>query len=197
MGTNNDISLSKYNALGVQQWEVFYNNGGNDTPVKVEIGESSNVYVTGNSQVGSVNKALVANIEAYKASYCDYPGVKHQQYGYIEFLNRNFTSFISMTAKPSENTWKINDFRFSAQQQAVIDQMKNDDSKCQSKPDLAVKEKVKYQIGDKVTVQFSNGARPCIIDKTDPNMDTRYSVKIEGDTSGKAYWIDDTFISKR
>jgi len=140
---------------------------------------------------------VVANIEAYKASYCDYPGVKHQQYGYIEFLNRNFTSFISMTAKPSGNTWKITDFRFSAQPQAVIDQMKNDDSKCQSKPDLTVKEKVKYQIGDKVTVQFSNGARPCTIDKIDPNMDTRYSVKIEGDTSGRAYWIDDTFISKR
>lgn len=140
---------------------------------------------------------LVANIEAYKASYCDYPGVKHQQYGYIEFLNRNFTSFISMTAKPAGNTWKITDFRFSAQPQAIIDQMKNDDSKCQSKPDLTVKEKVKYQIGDKVNVRFSNGSRPCFIDKIDPNMDNRYFVKIEGDTSGKGYWIDESFISKR
>lgn len=140
---------------------------------------------------------VVENLEAYKSSYCIYPGVKHQQYGYIEFLNRNFTSYISMTAKPSGNTWKITDFRFTAQTQTIIDQMKNDDSKCQSKPDLTVKEKVRYQIGDKVTVKFSNGARPCIVDKIDPNMDTRYFVKIEGDASGKGYWIDDAFITKR
>jgi hypothetical protein len=140
---------------------------------------------------------VVANLEAYKSSHCTYPGVKHQQYGYIEFLNRNFTSYISMTAKPNGNTWKITDFRYTAQAQNVIDQMKNDDSKCQSKPDLTVKEKVRYQIGDKVTVKFSNGNRQCIIDKIDPNMDNRYFVKIEGDTSGKGYWIEDTFITKR
>lgn len=102
-----------------------------------------------------------------------------------------------MTAKPNGNTWKITDFRYTAQAQNVIDQMKNDDSKCQSKPDLTVKEKVRYQIGDKVTVKFSNGNRQCIIDKIDPNMDNRYFVKIEGDTSGKGYWIEDTFITKR
>jgi len=139
---------------------------------------------------------LVENLHVYQDSYCEYPGVKHQQEGNIEFLNKNFTSFVTMTAKPAGNTWKIVDFRFTAQNQAMVEQMKGDLSKCQPKPDLTVKEKVSYQVGDKVNVKFSNGTRACVIDKRDPNMETRYFVKIEGDASGRGYWVEDAHISK-
>ena len=59
-GSNLDISLSKFDAFGSFVWEKIYDNGGDDTPLKVEIGESNNIYLTGNSDVGSTNKALIA-----------------------------------------------------------------------------------------------------------------------------------------
>jgi hypothetical protein len=140
---------------------------------------------------------LVANADKYKKAFCPYPGVKAEQYGQIEFLNRTLTNYVTMTGKPVDGTWKIVDFRFSPPSDVMLHQMEGNDTNCQPKPDLTVKEVIRYKVGDKVTVQFSNGTRPCTIDKTDPNMETRYSVKIDGDTSGRAYWIEDTFISKR
>ncbi len=58
-GSNMDISVSKFDNFGNLQWEQIYDNGGNDRPIKIEIGESSNIYVTGNSQVSGTNKGLV------------------------------------------------------------------------------------------------------------------------------------------
>lgn len=139
---------------------------------------------------------LVANIDKYKKAFCPYPGVKAEQYGQIEFLNRTFTNYVTMTAKPVDGTWKIVDFRFSPPNDAMLKQMEGNDTNCQPKPDLSVKEVVRYKVGEKVTVQFSNGARACTIDKIDPNMNNRYFVKIVGDNSGKGYWIDQSFISR-
>jgi hypothetical protein len=140
---------------------------------------------------------LVANIDKYKKAFCPYPGVKAEQYGQIEFLNRSFTNYVTMTGKPVDGTWKIVDFRFSPPNDAMLKQMEGNNTNCQPKPDLTVKEIAKYKVGEKVTVQFSNGARACTINKTDPNFDTRYFVKIEGDSSGKGYWVDASFIGKR
>lgn len=140
--------------------------------------------------------SLVANADKYKKAFCPYPGVKAEQYGQVEFLNRTFTNYVTMTGKPVDGTWKIVDFRFSPPNDAMLKQMEGNDTKCQPKPDLTVKEVIYYKIGEKVTVQFSNGARVCTIDKTDPNFDTRYFVKIDGDSSGKGYWMDASFISK-
>jgi hypothetical protein len=139
---------------------------------------------------------LVANIDKYKRAFCVYPGVKAEQYGQIEFLNRTFNNYVTMTGKPVDGTWKIVDFRFSPPNDAMLKQMEGNDTNCQPKPDLSVKEVVRYKVGEKVKVQFSNGARACTIDKIDPNMDNRYFVKIVGDNSGKGYWIDQSFISK-
>jgi hypothetical protein len=75
--------------------------------------------------------------------------------------------------------------------------MKNNDSNCQQKPDLEVKAVERFNAGDKVNVQFSNGTRACKIDKIDPNDSNRYFVKIDGDTSGKGYWVDVSFITKK
>jgi hypothetical protein len=139
---------------------------------------------------------LVANSEKYKIAYCDYPGVKAEQYGQIEFLNRTLTNFVTFTGKPAEGTWKLIDFRFVPDNGDMLVKMKGNNANCQSKPDLNMKEVMKYKIGEKVTVQFSNGARKCIVVKVDPDMDNRYFVKIVSDISGKGYWIDGSFISK-
>ncbi len=138
---------------------------------------------------------LVANADKYKKAYCEYPGVKAEQYGQIEFLNRSFSNYVTFTGKPVDGTWKLVDFRFVPDNDAALAKMVGDDSKCQPKPDLAVKEVLRYKVGDKVIVQFSNGSRPCTIDKTDPNFADRYFVKIDDDTSGKGYWINDTYIT--
>ncbi len=140
---------------------------------------------------------LVANADKYKIAFCLYPGVKAEQYGQVEFLNRTFTNYVTMTGKPVDGTWKIVDFRFSPPNDAMLKQMEGNDTNCQPKPDLTVKEVIYYKVGDKVNVQFSNGTFPCTIDKTDPNFDTRYFVKLDSDKSGKGYWVDASFISKK
>lgn len=140
---------------------------------------------------------LVAHAAEYKKAFCPYPGVKAEQYGQIEFLNRTFTNYVTMTGKPVDGTWKIVDFRFSPPNDAMLKQMEGNDTNCQPKPDLTVKEMVKFKVGDKVQVQFSNGTFPCTIDKTDPNFDNRYFVKLDSDKSGKGYWVDASFISKK
>ncbi len=140
---------------------------------------------------------LVANADKYKIAFCLYPGVKTEQYGHIEFLNRTFSNYVTMTGKPVDGTWKIVDFRFSPPNDAMLKQMQGNDANCQPKPVLTVKEVIRYKVGDKVNVQISNGTFPCTIDKTDPNFDTRYFVKLDSDKSGKGYWVDASFISKK
>ncbi len=140
---------------------------------------------------------LVANAAAYKAAYCPTPAVKHYQTGQIEFFDREMRNFVTYTAKQSGNTWKMIDFRFVPANASDFDRLKTNYSNCQAQPDLEVKEVVSYQVGDKVNVQFSNGTFPCTIDKLDPDNSNRYFVKIDTDKSGRGYWMDDTFISKR
>ena len=70
-GSNADISVSKFDALGNLQWEQTYNNGGEDIPLHVSIGESGNVYVTGNSEVSGINKGLVLKYDATGALQWD------------------------------------------------------------------------------------------------------------------------------
>ncbi len=140
---------------------------------------------------------LVEKANAYKEMFCQYPGVKAYQTGQIEFLDRELRSYMTMTAVQRGSTWKLIDFKFYPADSDVLQRMKNNDSNCQQKPDLEVKAVERFNAGDKVNVQFSNGTRACKIDKIDPNDSNRYFVKIDGDTSGKGYWVDVSFITKK
>jgi len=139
---------------------------------------------------------LVEHANAYKAMFCEYPGVKAHQTGQIEFLDREFRSFATITAVQRGNTWKLLDFKFFPADEESLERMKSNNTNCQQKPDLGASVPESFKVGDAVKVAFSNGTRDCTIDKIDPNNPNRYFVKIDGDNSGKGYWVDGSFISK-
>ncbi len=58
-GASLDISVTKFDVLGNLLWEKTYDNGGDDIPLNIEIGESDNIYVTGNSEDGGTPKGLI------------------------------------------------------------------------------------------------------------------------------------------
>jgi len=140
---------------------------------------------------------LVENANAYKSMFCEYPGVKAHQTGQIEFLDREFRSYATITAIQRGNTWKLLDYKFYPADAQNLERMKSNSTNCQQKPNLEVKVQERFNVGDVVNVAFSNGTRECKIDKLDPDYSNRYFVKIVGDNSGKGYWVDVTFITKK
>jgi hypothetical protein len=128
--------------------------------------------------------------------FCEYPGVKAHQTGQIEFLDREFRSYATITAVQRGNTWKLLDYKFFPADEESLERMKLNNTNCQQKPDLGVTIQESFKVGDAVKVAFSNGTRDCTIDKLDPDNSNRYFVKIVGDNSGKGYWVDGSFITK-
>lgn len=139
---------------------------------------------------------LVEHANAYKSMFCEYPGVKAHQTGQIEFLDREFRSYATITAIQRGNTWKLLDYKFFPADEESLERMKLNNTNCQQKPDLGATIQESFKVGDAVKVAFSNGTRDCTIDKLDPDNSNRYFVKIVGDNSGKGYWVDGSFITK-
>ena len=96
-----------------------------------------------------------------------------------------------------DQKWKIQEISYYAPKPAEQERMKNMTANCGEKPDLTVRKVVSYNIGDKVNAKFSNGTFPAYITKKDPNRKNRYFIKLDGDNSGKGYWMEEQFFTPR
>jgi len=139
---------------------------------------------------------VARNVEAYQAAFCPTPTTKAYQTSRIEFFDRELRSFVELSAIQRGNTWKLTTIRFAPANKTDWVRLKAIETNCQGKPELAVQKVESFAVGDKVSVQFSNGTFPCTITKLDTDNENRYFVKLDNDNSGKGYWIDANFISK-
>ncbi len=136
---------------------------------------------------------LINNLKTYQYTFCQYPVVKDEQAGMIYFYNKDKSRFVRMTAKEESGTWKIKVIDYSPASQAEVNRLHKLVGNCAEKPDLEVKEKVSYQIGDIVDVHYSNGDYPAEIKKKDTSFDNRYYITFL--SGGKSQWINDDQFS--
>ena len=136
---------------------------------------------------------LINNLQSYQYTFCQYPKVKDEQSGMIYFYNKDKSRFVRMTAKEEMGTWKIKVIEYSPASTAEINRLKNLSGNCSEKPDLAVTEKVSYEIGDLVDVHYSNGDATAKIKKKDTSFDNRYYITFLD--NGKSQWINDDQFS--
>ncbi len=134
---------------------------------------------------------VATNHDAYKGAHCMYPNVKSHQYGMIIFFDKENRRELSFRGTQSGDTWKLTEVGFYPAKEDELARMKANDASCSEKPDLTVREVKTYVIGDRVNGKFSNGTFPGFIEKLDPNMPNRYFMKLDGDNSGKGYWMDE------
>ena len=136
---------------------------------------------------------LIDNLKSYQYTFCQYPKVKDEQAGMIYFYNKDNTRFVRMTAKEEAGTWKIKVIDYTPASQAEINRLHKLVGNCADKPDLEVKEKVSYNIGDIVNIKYSNGTFAAEIKKKDTSFDNRYYITfVEG---GKSQWMNDDNFS--
>lgn len=157
--------------------------------------EKSNVVM--NSGTQEWFDQLTNNLDAYKGAHCQYPSVKHQQTGQIEFYDKENRRILRFTGSKTGDTWTLNEVSFYPAKASELTRMKNNNANCQEKPNLTVRKVVAYNIGDKINAKFSNGTFPAYIDKKDPNFSNRYFIKLENDNSGKGYWMTEDFFTPR
>ena len=136
---------------------------------------------------------LINNLKSYQYTFCQYPKVKDEQAGMIYFYNKDNTRFVRMTAKEEAGTWKIKVIDYTPASQAEINRLHKLVGNCADKPDLEVKEKVSYNIGDIVNVKYSNGTFAAEIKKKDTSFDNRYYITFLD--SGKSQWMNDDNFS--
>ena len=134
---------------------------------------------------------LIENHEAYKGAHCMYPTVKAHQKGMITFYDKEDRRMLTMEAEQSGDTWMLTEISFYAAKSSEIESMKSLDGNCGEKPDLTVRKVLTYKVGDKVLGTFSNGEYAGYIEKLDPNIPSRYFMKLDGDNSGKGYWMNE------
>jgi len=136
---------------------------------------------------------LINNLKAYQYTYCQYPKVKEEQEGSITFYDKDRYRSTRMRAYEEGGTWKIGLIYFIPPAQEEINKLAKTVGNCAEKPNLEVKEKINYNIGDIVDVKFSNGTFAGEIDKKDSNFDNRYYVKLLDD--GRGYWVNDDTLT--
>ena len=157
--------------------------------------ENSNLILT--QWTGRWYKTLIDGHEAYKVAYCDYPAVQHYQAGQIVFYDKENRRQLRFVGSYEDGTWKLQEIGFYAAKKDEQERMKTMTQNCGEKPNLTVRKIIAYNIGDKVNAKFSNGTFPAYITKKDPNMSDRYFIKLDGDNSGKGYWMKEQFFTPR
>ena len=152
----------------------------------------SSVVMTSRTQ-GWFDK-LINNHDAYKTAHCQYPTVKHEQAGQIEFYDKENRRILRFTGSKSGDTWTLNLISFYPAKASDLTRMKNNNANCKGKPNLTVRKIIAYNIGDKINAKFSNGTFPAFIEKKDPSFSNRYYIKLERDPKGRGYWMtEDNF----
>ena len=129
------------------------------------------------------------NISAYQKTHCLYPSVKEEQYGAISFYDKEKRRNTRFVGSLEDGTWKIRTITYYPASTDEVQRMEGIQGNCEGKPDLAVKEDKKYEIGDVVDVTVSNTIYTAKVVKKDASYDNRYYVKcINFDRS---YWVND------
>ncbi len=138
---------------------------------------------------------VVNNLSTYQKTFCNYPMIKEEQSGQIAFYDKERYKNVKFVVAEEDGTWKVNNIYYYPSAKEDADRMATINGTCSEKPDLTVKEVIRYEIGDAVNARFSNGTYPAIINKKDSNFPNRYYVKLEDDGSG--YWMTDEFLTPR
>jgi hypothetical protein len=136
---------------------------------------------------------LINNLNAYQATYCQYPKVKEEQEGSVTFYDKEHYHSTRMRAYEENGTWKIGLIYFIPPTQEEINKLASMAGNCAEKPNLEVKERIAYKIGDIVDVKFSNGTFAGEIEQKDSNFDNRYYVKLLN--GGHGYWVNDDTLT--
>ncbi len=131
---------------------------------------------------------IINNLSKYQNSFCEYPIIKDEQYGMIYFYNKDKSKFARMTASEMDGTWKLKLIEFYPPSDDDVNRLSKISGNCGEKPDLEIKEVIKYEIGDKVDVSLSHGMYQGEIVKKDASFDNRYFVKV---SDGRSYWLTD------
>jgi len=132
---------------------------------------------------------IIDNLNSFQNTYCQYPIVKQEQEGAISFYDKEKSKNIRYRGVEENGTWKIKEISYYIPSQEAINRLQKKVGDCAQKPNLEVKEKINYNIGDMVDIQFSNGTFPAEVNKKDTNFENRYYVKLLDD--GRGYWVTD------
>lgn len=132
---------------------------------------------------------IIDNLGAFQNTYCQYPIIKEEQSGAISFYDKDKSKSIRYRGIAENGTWKLKEIVYYVPSQDAINRLTGKVGNCTEKPNLEVKTKINYQIGDIVDVKFSNGTFAAEVNKKDTSFDNRYYVKLlEG---GSGYWVTD------
>ena len=130
---------------------------------------------------------LINNLKSYQYTFCQYPQVKDEQTGAIYFYNKDKSKFVRMTASQENGTWKLDVIDYYPPSQDLVNRLWKTKGNCTQKPDLSIKAKVHFNIGDKVDVETQYGLETGEIVKKDTNFDNRFFVKLQ---NGKSIWVN-------
>ena len=131
---------------------------------------------------------LIQNLKSYQYTFCQYPQVKDEQSGAIYFYNKDKSKFVRMTALQENGTWKLKVIDYYPPSQDLINRLAKTRGNCTEKPDLSVKEKIGYKIGNMVDVKTRYGVETGEIIKKDTSFDNRFFVKLQ---NGSSLWVND------
>jgi len=133
------------------------------------------------------------NISVYQKTHCLYPSVKEEQYGQIIFYDKEKRRSLRLVGSNEDGTWKLRTMTYYPASAEDAERMQGMQGNCEGKPDLAIKEVKKYEIGDVVDVTISNTIYTAKVVKKDANFSNRYFVKcINNDRS---YWVNDDVMT--
>lgn len=122
----------------------------------------------------------------YSAYFCEYPQVKADQYGLVNFFTRDLTGYNRIQVKQlTDGSWQLIGLEFPSSNERAEQSKAAGDANCGEK--LMVKMVRKYNIGDNVVGTIRGKAYAGKIEKKDDMMDDRYFVRFEGTS---AQWIN-------
>ncbi len=132
---------------------------------------------------------LIDNLKSYQYTFCKYPLVKDEQEGMIYFYNKDKSKFVRMKASQEDGNWKLAVIDYYPPSQEVVNRLWKMSGDCTEKPDLSIKEKANFKIGDVVDVETRYGVETGEITKRDSSFENRFFVKLLDGSS--SFWIND------
>lgn len=156
------------------------------------------------SSLNERGKQLLENLKSgmpsYSKIYCEYPSIKHQQSGMIQFYDRENYSYARISVQQENGQYKIADldFAFAPNANQLASCQAAGDANCSKPVNTATpKAPEKFQIGDAVVVNWNGQNQNYFkgtIKKIDEYNSNRYFIEFEEVQSA---WVDAKFISKR
>ncbi|MBE2247751.1 MAG: hypothetical protein IAE67_10885 [Candidatus Competibacteraceae bacterium] len=159
--------------------------------------EGSNIVLNQNG-TDFLQNTLQAH-EIYKDMFCEFPQVKHEQYGMMELFDRALQSKVRISLNQEGEKWKIGDIDCINSKNSYYEEAKNaGNANCEKGASIKDEKKTDtFNVGDKVTVDWNGQGKNFYqgtVIKTDPYNANRYFIEFETIQSA---WIEATFIKKR